>query len=398
MPEIVTIKDLAVTTGSTVNIPVDLASGFLDSQLHGYRLTGSPTLSVADYVLVPQGTAILNQRVVFYWEANVTYGVGTAITIFGKTIPSAWATKNFIATCVYDGSAWQVQLVCGGEEDGWIEASDLAADSVITSKILDLNVTTAKINDAAVTNAKLANMATNTIKGNDSAGPDVPQDLTMSELRTLLAQKLVLAGDVTSPSTTSSATGTITSTTTIANDAVTTVKILDSSITNAKMADDSVTLTNLASTGELESLTTSSPTPNSTALTVLASLVIPTGAMDTAGDVLEITAYGSTGATANNKTLTLVLGTTVLATNSTTAAPNNLNWIIEAKIFYTGAAAQKGYCKFTFNGVASEIDIFTGAETWLANTVYIKGQNGTAAVGEITLEGFQAINHKKNNS
>lgn len=235
MPEIVTVKNLTVTTGSTINIPVDLASGFLDSQLHGYRLTGSPTLSVADYVLVPQGTAILNQRVVFYWEANVTYGVGTAITIFGKTIPSAWATKNFITTCVYDGSAWQVQLVCGGEEDGWIEAPDLAADSVITSKILDLNVTTAKINDAAVTNAKLANMATNTIKGNDSAGPDVPQDLTMSELRTLLAQKLVLAGDVTSPSTTSSAAGTITSTTTIANDAVTTAKILAANVTTAKL-------------------------------------------------------------------------------------------------------------------------------------------------------------------
>jgi hypothetical protein len=138
MPEIVTVKNLTVTTGSTINIPVDLASGFLDSQLHGYRLTGSPTLSVADYVLVPQGTAILNQRVVFYWEANVTYGVGTAIIIFGKTVPSAWATKNFIATCVYDGSAWQVQLVCGGEEDGWIETADIADEAVTVDKMADL--------------------------------------------------------------------------------------------------------------------------------------------------------------------------------------------------------------------------------------------------------------------
>lgn len=131
MPEIVTIKDLAVTTGSTVNIPVDLASGFLDSMLHGYRLTGSPTLSVANYVLVPQGTAILNQRIIFYWEANVTYGVGTAITIFGKTIPSSWKDKNFIATCVYDGSAWQVQLVAGAEEDGYITTADIE-DAAVT--------------------------------------------------------------------------------------------------------------------------------------------------------------------------------------------------------------------------------------------------------------------------
>lgn len=238
MPEIVTVKNLTVTTGSTINIPVDLASGFLDSQLHGYRLTGSPTLSVADYVLVPQGTAILNQRVVFYWEANVTYGVGTAITIFGKTIPSAWATKNFIATCVYDGSAWQVQLVCGGEEDGWIEASDLAADSVITSKILDLNVTTAKIAAEAVTNAKLAQMATVTVKGNDGAGPAVPQDLTMTEVRTILDQDVTLTGDVTGTATQTFATGVTTIATTIAAGAIDTAMIADDQVTVAKVENN----------------------------------------------------------------------------------------------------------------------------------------------------------------
>jgi hypothetical protein len=392
------IKNITVGTGGTQSIAVTAAGANDDLLYPAYRLTGSPVL-VADLTFAASGTPSLNMGITLFWEANADVVTNNkTITIFSKTVPTSWATKNFIATCVYDGSAWQVQLVCGGEEDGWIEAADLAADSVITSKILDLNVTTAKIAAGAVTNAKLAQMATATIKGNDSAGPDVPQDLTMSELRTLLAQKLVLLGDVTSPSTTSTAAGTISSTTTIANDAITTAKIADSNITNAKMADDSVTLTNLASTGELESLTTSSPTPNSTALTTLASLVIPTGAMDTAGDVLEIIAYGSTGATNHNKTLTLVLGTTVLATNTTTAAPNNLNWILEAKIFYTGAAAQKGYCKWSFTGVASEIDVFTGAETWLANTIYVKGQNGTAAVEQITLEGFVVINNKKNNN
>lgn len=420
MPEIVTIKDLAVTTGSTVNIPVDLASGFLDSMLHGYRLTGSPTLSVANYVLVPQGTAILNQRIIFYWEANVTYGVGTAITIFGKTIPSAWATKNFIATCVYDGSAWQVQLVCGGEEDGWIETADIADEAVTVDKMADLarghlligNSSTrpaavdfnnsgyigigdgtdynsvAQSGDVIFSNAGVAAIQAGVIV---NADVNAAAAIDVSKLAAGAVSAQILVNNVTTPTwTTVSGDATISAAGAIAIGA--------SKITNTMMADDSVSLTNLASTGEIESLTTSTPTPDSTALTTLASILIPTGAMDTAGDVLEITAYGSTGATANNKTLTLVLGTTVLATNSTTAAPNNLNWIIEAKIFYTGAAAQKGYCKFTFNGVASEIDIFTGAETWLANTVYIKGQNGTAAVGEITLEGFQAINHKKNNS
>lgn len=395
------IKNIALGTGGTQSIAVTDTVANDDLLYPIYRLTGSPVL-VSDLTLAASGTPSLNMCIILLWEANVDVVTNSkAVNIFGKTLPTSWATKNFIATCIYDESVWQVQLVCGGEEDGWIEAADLASDSVITSKIANLAVTTAKLEaggaGVGVTNAKMAEMPTVTIKGNDGAGPAVPQDLTMTEVRTILDQDVTLTGDVTGTATQTFATGVTTVATTIANDAVTTAKIAANQVTNAKMADDSVTLTNLASTGELESLTTSSPTPNSTALTVLASLAIPTGAMDTAGDVLEITAYGTTGATANNKTLTLVLGTTVLATNSTTAAPNNLNWTIEAKIFYTGAAAQKGYCKFTFNGVASEIDVFTGAETWLANTVYIKGQNGTAAVGEITLEGFQAINHKKDN-
>lgn len=232
------IKNIALGTGGTQPIAVTAASANDDLLYPAYRLTGSPVL-VSDLTLAASGTPSLNMGIILYWEANVDVVTNSkSVIIFGKTLPTSWATKNFITTCVYDGAAWQVQLVCGGEEDGWISAADLESDSVITSKILDLNVTTAKINDAAVTNAKLANMATNTIKGNDSTEPDVPQDLTMSELRTLLAQKLVLAGDVTSPSTTSSAAGTITSTTTIANGAVTTVKVADDQITVAKVENN----------------------------------------------------------------------------------------------------------------------------------------------------------------
>lgn len=229
------IKNITLGTGGTQSIAVTDIVANDDLLYSTYRLTGSPIL-IANLTLAASGTPSLNMCVTLLWEANVDVVTNSkTVTIFGKTLPTSWATKNFIATCIYDGSAWQVQLVCGGEEDGWIEAADLAANSVITSKILDLNVTTSKIAAEAVTNAKLAQMATNTIKGNDSAGPDLPQDLTMSELRTLLAQKLVLLGDVTSPSTTSTAAGTISSTTTIANDAVTTAKILAQNVTTAKL-------------------------------------------------------------------------------------------------------------------------------------------------------------------
>lgn len=227
--DIKSLIEIVATTGSTQNIDVD----GIASVKSLFRITGTKSLG-SDYSIAPNGTPTKNQCVIFYNEAILTLN-GHNFIIFGKTVPTSFAAINFTAECIYNGSSWVVLMNPGFEDDGFIQAADLAADSVITSKILDLNVTTAKINDAAVTNAKLANMATNTIKGNDSAGPDVPQDLTMSELRTLLAQKLVLAGDVTSPSTTSSAAGTITSTTTIANNAVTTAKILAANVTTAKL-------------------------------------------------------------------------------------------------------------------------------------------------------------------
>lgn len=48
------------------------------------------------------------------------------------------------------------------------------------------SVGTAQIDDSAVTNAKMANMATLTIKGNDTGGAAAPQDLTKTEVLTLL--------------------------------------------------------------------------------------------------------------------------------------------------------------------------------------------------------------------
>lgn len=232
------IKNIALGTGGTQSIAVTAASANDDLLYPAYRLTGSPVL-VSDLTLAASGTPSLNMGITLYWEANVDVVTNSrSVIIFGKTLPASWATKNFIATCVYDGSAWQVQLVCGGEEDGWIETSDIAADSVITSKILDLNVTTAKIAAEAVTNAKLAQMATVTIKGNDGAGPSSPQDLSMTETRTILDQDVTLTGDVTGTATQTFATGVTTIATTIAAGAIDTAMIADDQVTVAKVENN----------------------------------------------------------------------------------------------------------------------------------------------------------------
>lgn len=199
-----------------------------------YKVIGTAGAMVSDNTFGHTGTLYDGLTYEYDYQALATYA-GGVVKFHGVAMTATQALKNHRVIATYNGSAWEVQFIPDMSEDGIIEAAKLAADSVITSKILDLNVTTSKIAAEAVTNAKLAQMATNTIKGNDSAGPDVPQDLTMSELRTLLAQKLVLLGDVTSPSTTSTAAGTISSTTTIANDAVTTAKILAQNVTTAKL-------------------------------------------------------------------------------------------------------------------------------------------------------------------
>ncbi|WP_435624468.1 hypothetical protein [Flagellimonas sp.] len=71
--------------------------------------------------------------------------------------------------------------------DGTIGADDLAINSVNGPKIDDFAVSTGKIVNGAVDNSKLSTMPASTIKGNASASPASPQDLSISEVKTLLA-------------------------------------------------------------------------------------------------------------------------------------------------------------------------------------------------------------------
>ena len=126
------IKDLTVLTNGTESIPVDGQEGLISS----FRLVGAtnPVVLIGAYQISPSGTPVKNQQVIFYNEANITLGA-FAITIFGKTLPSSLATKNFIASFIYDGSAWQGGFFVGLEEDGWLEGSDIADSTIPLTKL-----------------------------------------------------------------------------------------------------------------------------------------------------------------------------------------------------------------------------------------------------------------------
>lgn len=70
--------------------------------------------------------------------------------------------------------------------DGNVTTAKLVDNAVTTAKITDANVTTAKVADNAVTNSKMADMAVNTIKGRVTTGTGDPEDLTVTQVRTLI--------------------------------------------------------------------------------------------------------------------------------------------------------------------------------------------------------------------
>ena len=219
------IKTIALTTSTTV----------LMSEINTlYYVTCSEDLSGdGNVAITASGTPKAGTTLVFVCNFNTTnYTAATDyISFFGVEVPVELAAKKFLVYASYQASAWQVFITASLQNTGLIDAGLLLTDSVTTAKIVDLAITTAKLNDLAVTtgkiaanaitNAKLAQMTTMTIKGNDSGSTADPQDLSLTEVRTMLDQDVTLTGHVTGTATQTFATGDTSVSTTIANNTIT---------------------------------------------------------------------------------------------------------------------------------------------------------------------------------
>ena len=215
------LRSYAALTSGTISIPVDQASAGSYPVVSNNIITGAVTL-VGPLAISPIGTPVTGQRVVITWNASVTPS-GNTITIFYETVPTELAARNFVAECLWNGTAWVVNILPDFAGVGIVDSDRLAADSV----------TTAKIEDNAVTLAKMAGLAKGKIIYGDASGNPADIELGSADGRMLLGDTAagVAAVDMSGDATISKA-GALT----IANDAISTVKVADGAITPVKMS------------------------------------------------------------------------------------------------------------------------------------------------------------------
>lgn len=157
-------------------------------------------------------------------------------------------------------------------------------------------------------------------------------------------------------------------------------------------ADGQFTVSNNANTvtrfmdGTLTTSTTGACTIADTNETTLWTYTLPAGALSADGRGVRVTAWGTSGATANTKTGKLYFGAAVPTVVSMTSS--GAAWRMTEIVLRTSATAQATWGEAIQSSASSAYGAFTGSET-MANAIVIKmtGQNGTAAANDICFSG-----------
>jgi hypothetical protein len=131
--------------------------------------------------------------------------------------------------------------------------------------------------------------------------------------------------------------------------------------------------------------------------TTLKTFTLPANAFGANGIVgLEIEAYGRFGATANNKTVKLKFGSTVISSGA--LADNAKNWAFRAVVFRVSASVQVVIASFVHDTATLTLTNVGATESETAAIILaLTGQNGTAAANDIICNGFvvRSIEQKK---
>ena len=152
------------------------------------------------------------------FPGGMTLGAQTC-TIFGKALTAQQALTPCRIVARYDGAAYQTQIYTDWSTSNNVTTAQILADAVVTSKILDANVTWAKL-QALARGSTLRGSATNIVEA-----------LALASGRFPLGDGTDVTAGVMSADATLAGTGALT----IANNAITNAKILDATITLAKL-------------------------------------------------------------------------------------------------------------------------------------------------------------------
>ena len=144
--------------------------------------------------------------------------------------------------------------------------------------------------------------------------------------------------------------------------------------------------------------TSSQGTPASTTDTALHTLTLPANTLDTDGQSIRITSYGTFAPNTNTKTVRVWLGAvttgTLVAELATNVNITGGDWLIWLDIIRTGAATQKsmGYI-WTREPLATGTDrihapLYAEPTETLSSTmtIIVSGENGIAAANDIVAE------------
>lgn len=133
MPVINSIEEVALTAGGgTKNL-------LTTSGVSLYIITGTATLT-SSWTIQPSGTPVIGMTYLFLYKANIDLDTSD-ITIFGETLPTNLADKEFRAESIWNGTAWVTSFLPDISEDNIIPTSSVMSGDVTFKDIFTTHIT-----------------------------------------------------------------------------------------------------------------------------------------------------------------------------------------------------------------------------------------------------------------
>lgn len=169
MPILQSKQDITIAVG-TQTLPVT-------DQITLYNVRGTISVSGGQTAkIAPSGTPVAGLEYIFDYDANVTLAnSATAILNFfdvlvikgdGSGESTTLATTSWTGKFIYDGSAWDFQILPNTEDNAWIDTEDLGANVVTQAKMAADSVGMAELDSGEFTRGDL-------VYGDSSGDPGV---------------------------------------------------------------------------------------------------------------------------------------------------------------------------------------------------------------------------------